>query len=147
MGFEQSVGATAIPPPPTSVPSATTPSQITKMTSISRLELLSLSLLHSASTSRRHHQMPCRFICRPGPKLSPLSNLPSASNQIPGPATPVSVAASSTLLANAVPVIRPYPLDFVSFNPNLELFRMFVCPLLSNFMVCWAAKKWSLYSG
>ncbi|KAK4393275.1 CBS domain-containing protein CBSX1, chloroplastic [Sesamum angolense] len=47
--------------------------------------------------------MPCRFICRPGLKLSPLSNLPSASNQIPGPATPVSVAASSTLLANAVP--------------------------------------------
>ncbi|KAL0450373.1 UNVERIFIED_CONTAM: CBS domain-containing protein CBSX1, chloroplastic [Sesamum latifolium] len=47
--------------------------------------------------------MPCRFICRPGPKLSPLSNLTSASNQIPGPASPVSVAASSTLLANAVP--------------------------------------------
>ncbi|XP_011099109.1 CBS domain-containing protein CBSX1, chloroplastic [Sesamum indicum] len=73
------------------------------MTSISRLELLSLSLLHSASTARRPHQMPCRFICRPAPKFSPLSILPSASNQIPGPASPVSVAASSTLLANSVP--------------------------------------------
>ncbi|KAL2241656.1 UNVERIFIED_CONTAM: CBS domain-containing protein CBSX1, chloroplastic [Sesamum indicum] len=47
--------------------------------------------------------MPCRFICRPAPKFSPLSILPSASNQIPGPASPVSVAASSTLLANSVP--------------------------------------------
>ncbi|KAK4417506.1 CBS domain-containing protein CBSX1, chloroplastic [Sesamum alatum] len=73
------------------------------MTSVCRSEFLFLSLPHSASTARRHHQMPCRFICRPGPKLSPLSNLLSASNQIPGPARPVSVAASSTLLANAVP--------------------------------------------
>ncbi|KAI3451998.1 hypothetical protein Pfo_008663 [Paulownia fortunei] len=73
------------------------------MTSVSRLELLPLSLLHPTSAARGQHQMPCRFLCRPGPIIHPLSNILYASNRLSGPPRPVLVAATSTLIANGVP--------------------------------------------
>ncbi|EYU44424.1 hypothetical protein ABFS82_08G051800 [Erythranthe guttata] len=67
------------------------------MSSISTPELLPFSLLHRTSAARGLHQLPCLFLCRPGPKLHPISNLPYP------PTRPVFIAAISSLAANSVP--------------------------------------------
>ncbi|KAL8044537.1 hypothetical protein ABFX02_08G050900 [Erythranthe guttata] len=101
-GFEISVGAPPITPPP-STSHHQLGKNFTKMSSISTPELLPFSLIHRTSGSRRLHQLPCLFLCRPGPKLHLISNLLYPPTRLSGPPRPVFVAAISSLAANAVP--------------------------------------------
>ncbi|KAL6498244.1 CBS domain-containing protein cbsx1, chloroplastic [Orobanche gracilis] len=71
------------------------------MTSIARLELRPLYLLHHTSAARPRHQIPCRLLCRPGPSMCSLSSLLCAPNRVSGSYSPVSVAAASELIANS----------------------------------------------
>ncbi|KAH6823273.1 Cystathionine beta-synthase family protein [Perilla frutescens var. hirtella] len=76
------------------------------MASTSRLELLPLSLLPPTSSSAPlQHQIPYRYLCRPGPKKYLLSAILHAPSHISGPTRPLFnvVAATSTLTANSVP--------------------------------------------
>ncbi|KAK6116213.1 hypothetical protein DH2020_050009 [Rehmannia glutinosa] len=91
------------------------------MTSISRLELQPLSLLHPISAARLQHQIPCRLLYRPGPKLYPLY----ASNSLLGPSRPVSVSATSELIANAAsPKNGVYTVgDFMTRKEDLHVVK------------------------
>ncbi|KAK6151206.1 hypothetical protein DH2020_016138 [Rehmannia glutinosa] len=91
------------------------------MTSISRLELQPLSLLHPISAARLQHQIPCRLLYRPGSKLYPLY----ASNSLLGPSRPVSVSATSELIANAAsPKNGVYTVgDFMTRKEDLHVVK------------------------
>ncbi|KAL3833322.1 hypothetical protein ACJIZ3_008058 [Penstemon smallii] len=65
---------------------------------VSPSELLSPSLRRPTSAARGRYQLPCRFLCRPGPTLSNHSNILYS-----GPKRPIFVAATSALTAKSVP--------------------------------------------
>ncbi|GFP89262.1 CBS domain-containing protein cbsx1 chloroplastic [Phtheirospermum japonicum] len=90
------------------------------MTSISRLELPHLSILHpSSAAARLQHQIPCGLLCQPGPKLHHIASLFCVPNRTSGLCRPVLVAAAPEQPKNGAYVVG----DFMTRKEELHVVK------------------------